>query len=171
MVLASHLVRGIVAPSTEGYSGPIDSRPGPSVAMSGDAHPAFSGRRLRTVGNLTRLILGVAIAVQIAIAVFIVGSLVASHDARAASVSPIFIEGATNRSCAELAELLAQTGRTTPQRSWSELKFEGSDLPNLGASKTLTSADGYLTVTLTRTSADEWSWAASNGVDAVFVKN
>ena len=49
---------------------------------------------MRMVGTLKRLLVAVAIALPTALAMFAAGSLVASHAAQAAAVTPIPVPGA-----------------------------------------------------------------------------
>jgi uncharacterized repeat protein (TIGR01451 family) len=75
----------------------------------------------------------------------------------------IFIDGAANKTCDDLDV------HGSPGASWTELKFDGGDLPAVGSSAT--KSDSYVSVTLTRTGADTWSWTSTKGIDAVFVKS
>jgi uncharacterized repeat protein (TIGR01451 family) len=73
----------------------------------------------------------------------------------------IFIDGAANKTCDDLDV------HGSPGASWTELKFD--PLPAEGASAT--KSDSYLSVTLTRTGPDTWSWTSTKGIDAVFIKS
>ncbi|MBM3678618.1 MAG: hypothetical protein FJW96_12165 [Actinobacteria bacterium] len=97
------------------------------------------------------------------LALLALGALFAT-DARAASVQPVVIAGAANVACSDLDDTYAAEGTT-----WQELKFDSKDLPSVGASTTLGTA--YLSVTITRTGTDTWSWTSTKGIDAVLVKS
>jgi uncharacterized repeat protein (TIGR01451 family) len=75
----------------------------------------------------------------------------------------IHIDGAANKTCDDL-DTYGATGA-----SWLELKFDTGDLPSVGSSKTL--SDSYLSVTLSQTATDVWSWTSTKGIDAVLVKS
>jgi uncharacterized repeat protein (TIGR01451 family) len=123
-------------------------------------------------GRFRRLALALSLG---AVAAFATTSATAAHvdigDSSAASAiflldhspTPILIEGAGNQTCADL------DSHGSPGASWTELKFDSGDLPSVGASAT--SGDSYLSVTLTRTGTDTWSWTSTKGIDAVFVKS
>lgn len=68
----------------------------------------------------------------------------------AASVTPVFYEGPTNRSCGSFNE------------TWIELKIEGW----VAGSAT----GGNLTVTVSNSTDDQFDWTSNVGVDAVYVK-
>jgi uncharacterized repeat protein (TIGR01451 family) len=123
-------------------------------------------------GRLRRLALALSLG---AVAALAITSATAAHvDAGDSGAAPairllteypkvILIPGANNKTCDELDE------NGSPGASWSELKFDAGDLPSVGESAT--KADSYLSVTLTRTATDTWSWTSTKGVDAVFVKS
>jgi hypothetical protein len=76
------------------------------------------------------------------------------NPARAADVTPILFDQASNATCAELAG----AGQT-----WTELKVD----PNADGSYT----DGTLSVTISNTTDDKtFDWSSNIGVDAVYVK-
>jgi uncharacterized repeat protein (TIGR01451 family) len=123
-------------------------------------------------GRFRRLALALSLG---AVAALAITSATAAHvDAGDSGAAPairllteypkvILIPGANNKTCDELDE------NGSPGASWSELKFDAGDLPSVGESAT--KADSYLSVTLTRTATDTWSWTSTKGVDAVFVKS
>ncbi len=75
----------------------------------------------------------------------------------------IRIDGAANQTCDDL-DTYGALGA-----SWLELKFDTGDLPSVGSSKTL--SDSNLSVTLSQTATDVWSWTSTKGIDAVLVKS
>ena len=123
----------------------------------------FGGKR--RLGLVLSLVVLVALAIWGATSARVDTSVSGSSVALRTLEYPtvVFIEGASNKTCSELDT------NGAPGASWSELKFDSGDLPTVGDSAT--KSDSYVSVTLSRTGADTWSWESSKGIDAVFVKS